>query len=106
LRGDVDTARENEKHMSDAFEMLNAEMRKSKATWKCIQTLLVVDVECAHEENVKLTQTMASQNVEMEKINKERDAAGRCHRQAQEELGPLRMELPVVVKDLKKARAN
>jgi chromosome segregation ATPase len=45
LKGDVDTARQNEKRMSEAFEMLNAEMKKSKDTWKRIQTRLVADVE-------------------------------------------------------------
>jgi hypothetical protein len=45
LKGDVDTAWQNEKRMSEAFEMLNAEMKKSKDTWKRIQTRLVADVE-------------------------------------------------------------
>jgi hypothetical protein len=31
--------------MSDAFEMLNAEMKKSKESWKRIQTRLMADVE-------------------------------------------------------------
>jgi FtsZ-binding cell division protein ZapB len=34
LKGDVDTARQNEKRMSEAFEMSNVEMKKSKDMWK------------------------------------------------------------------------
>jgi predicted nucleic acid-binding Zn-ribbon protein len=56
LRGDVDIAGQNEKCMSDEFEVLNAEMQKSKDTWKHIQSRLVANVECAHEENCRLTQ--------------------------------------------------
>jgi hypothetical protein len=48
--------------MSDAFEVLNVEMQKSKDTWKRIQSRLVADVEHAHEENVRLTQAMAGRN--------------------------------------------
>jgi hypothetical protein len=65
--------------MLDAFEMLNAEMQKSKDTWKHIQSRLVADVERAHEENYKMTQSMASQNAETEKLKQERDAAVRRH---------------------------
>jgi hypothetical protein len=32
LRGDVDEARQNEKRMSDAFEVQNAETQKNKET--------------------------------------------------------------------------
>jgi chromosome segregation ATPase len=42
----------------------------------------------------------------MEKLAQEKDAVVRHHRQAQEELGPLRMELSVATKDLEKARAT
>jgi hypothetical protein len=63
----------------------------------------VADVERAHEDNVRLTQAMASRNTETEKLKQERDAAVRRHRQAQEELGPFRLELSVAVTDLKKA---
>jgi hypothetical protein len=42
----------------------------------------------------------------MEKLAQERDAAVRRHRQAQEELGALRMEMSVATKDLKRVRAN
>jgi DNA repair exonuclease SbcCD ATPase subunit len=92
--------------MSDAFEMLNAEMKKSKDTWKRIQTRLVADVEQAHEDNGKLAKALENRNAAMEKLAQQRDAAVRRHRQAQEELGPLRMELSVVSQDLKKVRAN
>jgi predicted nucleic acid-binding Zn-ribbon protein len=80
LRGDVDIARLNEKCMSDAFEMLNAEMQKSKDTWKRIQSRLVADVERAYEENVRLSQSMASRNAETEKLKQERDATVRRYR--------------------------
>jgi FtsZ-binding cell division protein ZapB len=92
--------------MLGTFEMLNAEMKKSKDTWKRIQTRLVTDVERAHEDNGKLTQALANRNEETEKLMQEQDAAVRRHQQAQEELGPLRLELSVTTKDLKKARAN
>jgi hypothetical protein len=106
LRNDVDIARQGERRMSDAFEMLNAEMKNSKDTWKCIQTRLVTGVERAHKDNGKLTQALANRNTETKKLAQERDARVGHHRQAQEELGLLRMELSVAVKDLKKARAN
>jgi chromosome segregation ATPase len=106
LKDDLDASWQNEKRMSDAFEMLNAEMKKSKDTWKRIQTRLVSDVERAHEDNGKLAQALAHRNAEMEKLAQERDAAVRRHRQAQEELGPLRLDLSVAAKDLKKVRAN
>jgi chromosome segregation ATPase len=80
LRGDVDIARLNEKCMSDAFEMLNAEMQKSKDTWKRIQSRLVADVERAYEENVRLSQSMASRNAETEKLKQEWDATVRRYR--------------------------
>jgi chromosome segregation ATPase len=106
LRGDVDIARQGERRMSDAFEMLNAKMNKSKDTWKRIQTRLVSDMERAHKDNGKLAQALENWNAEMEKLAQERDAIVRRHRQVQEELGPLRMELSVATKDLKKVRAN
>jgi hypothetical protein len=56
----VDAAQQNEKRMSDAFEMRKVEMKKSKDTWKRIRTHLVTDVERAHEDNVKLTQALAN----------------------------------------------
>jgi predicted nucleic acid-binding Zn-ribbon protein len=88
--------------MLDTLEVLNAEMQKSKDTWKRIQSHLVADVGRAHDENARLTQAMASRNAETEKLKQERDAAVRRHRQTQEELGPLQLELSVAVKDLKK----
>jgi chromosome segregation ATPase len=106
LKGDVDADRQNEKRMSDAFEMLNVEMKKSKDTWKRIQNRLMSGVERAHEDNGRLAQALADQNAETEKLAQERDAAVRRHRQAQEELGPLRLELSLATKDLKKVRAN
>jgi predicted nucleic acid-binding Zn-ribbon protein len=63
-------------------------------------------VERTNEENGRLKQAMASRNAETEKLKQERDVAVRRHRQVQEELGPLRLELSVVVEDLKKARVN
>jgi chromosome segregation ATPase len=102
LKGDVDTAWQNEKRMSEAFEMLNAEMKKSKDMWKRIQTRLVADVE----QTMKEQQALQNRHAAMEKLAQERDAAVRRHRQVQEELGPLRMELSVATKELKKIRAN
>jgi beta-glucosidase-like glycosyl hydrolase len=37
LRGDVDEARQNEKRMSDAFEVMKSELDKKKERWKLIQ---------------------------------------------------------------------
>jgi predicted RNase H-like nuclease (RuvC/YqgF family) len=68
LRGNVDIARQGERRMLDAFEMLNAEMKKSKDTWKRIQTRMVSDVERAHEDNGKLAQGLENRNVVMEKL--------------------------------------
>jgi chromosome segregation ATPase len=86
--------------------MLNAEMKKSNDTWKRIQTRLVADVEQTTKDNGKLTQALENQHAAMEKLAHERDAAVRQHQQAQEELGPLRMELSMATKDLQKVRAN
>jgi predicted nucleic acid-binding Zn-ribbon protein len=89
--------------MSDAFEVQNTEMQKSKETWKRIQTRLVAEVERTNKENGKLKQAVESRNVETGKLKQERDAAVRRNRQAQEKLGLLRLELSVAVADLKKA---
>jgi predicted nuclease with TOPRIM domain len=75
LKGDVDTARQNEKRMSEAFEMLNAEMKKSKDTWKRIQTRLVADVEQTTKDDGKLTQALENRQSAMEKLAQETDAA-------------------------------
>jgi cell division protein FtsB len=64
----------------------------------------VVDVESTTEENGRLKQAVNSLNAETKKLKQERDTSVRGHRQAQEELGPLRMELSVAVGDLKNAR--
>jgi hypothetical protein len=64
----------------------------------------VADVESMTEENGRLKQVVDSLNVETKKVRQERDTAVRCHRQAQEELGPLKMELSVAVRDLMNAR--
>jgi predicted nucleic acid-binding Zn-ribbon protein len=106
LRGDVDEARRNEQQMSNAFGVLNAEQQKSKETWKRIQTRLVAEVERTTEEDGRLKQVMESLNVETNKLKQEWDTVARRHRQAQEEVGPLRMELSVAVADLKKARLS
>jgi chromosome segregation ATPase len=106
LKGDLDAARQNEKRMLDTFEMLNAEMKKRKDLWKRIQTLLVADVEQTTMDNGKLTQALENRHAAMEKLAQERDAAVRRYRQAQEELGPLRMELSVATKDVKRVRGT
>jgi hypothetical protein len=66
----------------------------------------VADVESTTEEKGKLKQVVDSLTVETKKLKQERDAGVRRHRQAQEELGPLKMELLVAVADLKEARTN
>jgi chromosome segregation ATPase len=104
LRGDVDEAPRNEQRMLTAFEMLTAEQQKSKEMWKRIQMRLVADVENTTKENDRLKQAVDSLNAETKKLKQEQDRAVRRHRQPQEELGPLRMELSVGVGDLKNAR--
>jgi predicted nucleic acid-binding Zn-ribbon protein len=104
LKEDVENARQDEKRMSEAFEILNAEMNKSKEMWKRIETHLVADIEQTTLENGKLKQALEKQRTAMEKLTQEKDAAVRRHRQVQEQLGPLRMELSVTTKDLEKAR--
>jgi ERCC4-related helicase len=64
----------------------------------------VVDVESTTEENGRLKKVVENLNVETKKLKQERDTAVQRHRQAQEELGPLKMELSVAVEDLKNAR--
>jgi hypothetical protein len=106
LKEDVEKARQEEKRMSEAFEMLNAEMKRSKEMWKRIETRLVADIEQTTQENRTIKQALEKRRTAMEKLQQEKDEAVRCHRQVQEQLGPLRMELSVVTKDLEKARAN
>jgi chromosome segregation ATPase len=79
LKGDVDTARQDEKRMSEAFEMLNAEMKKSKEMWKCIQNRLVADVEQTTADNGKQTQALEKRRAAMDKVAQEKDAAVRRH---------------------------
>jgi chromosome segregation ATPase len=67
---------------------------------------MVADVEQTTLDNGKLTQALEKRRAAMDKLAQEKDAAVRSHRQAQEELGPLRLELSVATKDLKKARVN
>jgi hypothetical protein len=64
----------------------------------------VAEVERTNEENERLKQVMASRNADTNKLKQERDAAIRRHRQAQAELGTLRLELSVAHDDLQKAR--
>jgi predicted nucleic acid-binding Zn-ribbon protein len=92
--------------MSEAFEVMKTELEQNKERWKQIQTRLVAEVERTNEESGRLKQAMASRNAETDKLKQERDAAVRCHRQAQAELGPLRLELSVAKDDLKKARES
>jgi hypothetical protein len=79
--------------------MLNEEQQKSKDTWKRIQTRLVADVESTTEENGRFKKVVESLNVETKKLKQERDTAVRRHRQVQEEIGPLKMELSIVAED-------
>jgi hypothetical protein len=58
-----------------------------------------------NEENAMLKQAMTSRNAATDRLKQERADAVRHHRQAQEQLGPLRLELSVANEDLKKARA-
>jgi chromosome segregation ATPase len=64
----------------------------------------MAEVERTNEENARLKQAMTSRNTTTDRLKQEQDEAVRRHRQAQEELGPLRLELSVVVDDLKTAR--
>jgi predicted nucleic acid-binding Zn-ribbon protein len=78
----VDEARQNEKRMSNAFEVMKTELEQNKERWKQIQTRLVAEVERTNEENGWLKQAMASRNAETDKLKQERDVAVRRHRQA------------------------
>jgi hypothetical protein len=89
--------------MSTTFEMLTTEQQKNKETWKRIQTRLVADVESTTEENGRLKQVVDSLNAETKKLRQERDTAVRRHQQAQEDLGPLKIELSVAIGDWKNA---
>jgi hypothetical protein len=102
----VDEARYNEKQMSDEFEVMKSELDKNKERWKLIQARLVAEVERTNEENIGLKQATASRNAETDKLKQERDAAMRRHRQAQAELGTLRLKLSVAKEDLQKARTS
>jgi chromosome segregation ATPase len=106
LRSDVDEARQNNKRMSDTFEVIKAELDETKERWKEVQTRLVVEVERNNEENGRLKQDMVSGNVETGNLKSERDAAVRRHQQVCEEIDPLKLELQVAFADLKTARSN
>jgi predicted nucleic acid-binding Zn-ribbon protein len=79
--------------MSDAFEVIKAELDQSKERWTEIQTRLVAEVERTNAENVRLQQAIMSRDAEMGKLKSEWDAAVRRHHQVREEIGPLKMEL-------------
>jgi predicted nucleic acid-binding Zn-ribbon protein len=74
--------------------------------WEQVQSRLVSEVERTNGENARLTQAMTDQNAELDKVRKERDAAVRRHRQSQEELGLVQLELTVAKDDVQKARAS
>jgi hypothetical protein len=85
---------------------MKSELDKNKERWKLIQARLVAEVERTNEENIGLKQATASRNAETDKLKQERDAAMRRHRQAQAELGTLRLKLSVAKEDLQKARTS
>jgi chromosome segregation ATPase len=92
--------------MSDAFEVMKAELDQIKDRWTEIQTRIVAEVEHTNAENIRLQQVITSRDAETGKLRSERDAAVPRHHQVREEIGPLKMELQVAVADLKKARSN
>jgi uncharacterized coiled-coil DUF342 family protein len=90
--------------MSDAFQILQ-EQKKISAKWKRIQTRLIADVESTANENGQLKQEVASLIAEAAKLKDEKDGTIRRAQQFQEELGPVKMELTMALKDLGKARS-
>jgi cell division protein FtsB len=63
----------------------------------------MVDVESTAAKNSWLKQEVMRLTTEVAKLHDEKDGAIRRARQFQEELGPLKMELSVSHKDLRKA---
>jgi chromosome segregation ATPase len=106
LRTDLEEARSKEKHMTRAFEVMKTEMDQLRERWEQVQSRLVAEVERTNEENTGLKQAMTDQNAELDKVRKERDAAVCRHRQAEAELGIVKLELTVAKDDVQKARAG
>jgi oligoendopeptidase F len=77
LKGDAEEARQEDRRMSDAFEILQEEQRKSKAEWKQIQTRLTADVESTTVENGRLKQAVESLTAEITKLKNDKDGAVR-----------------------------
>jgi hypothetical protein len=105
LKGDVEEARQEAWRMYHAFQILEEEQRRRKAEWKRIQTRLTADVESTTEENGQLKQAVECVTAETTKQKNDRDSAVRRAWQFQEGLGPVKMELSVALKDLRKAQS-
>jgi chromosome segregation ATPase len=106
LRTDLEEAHSEEKQITKAFEVMKTEMDQIRERWEQVQSRSVAKVECTNEENIGLKQAMTVQNAELEKVRQEREAAIRRHRQAQAELGIVKLELTVAKDDVQKARAG
>jgi chromosome segregation ATPase len=81
LKGNAKEARQEARKMSDPFQSLQEEQKKSKVEWKRIQTRLTADVEITTDENARLKQEVASLTVETTKLKNEKDGAVRCAQQ-------------------------
>jgi hypothetical protein len=92
--------------MTGAFEVMKADLDKTRERWKQVQARLVSEVERTNEENTGLKLAMTVRNAEIDKVKQERDAAIRRHRQVQAELGIVQLELSVAKADVQKARTS
>jgi hypothetical protein len=106
LRGDLDEAHSKEKQMTRAFEVMKTTIDQIRERWKQVQARLVSEVERTNEENTGLKQAMTVRNAELDKVRQEQEVAICRHRQAQAELGIVKLELTVAKDDVQKARAG
>jgi hypothetical protein len=81
LKGDEAEVRQEAWGMSDAFQILQEEQKKSKAEWKRIQTHLMTNVESTTEENGQLKLAVECLTAETTKLKNDRDSTVRHARQ-------------------------
>jgi hypothetical protein len=106
LRTDLEEAHSKEKQMTRAFEVMKIEMDQIREWWQQVQARLVSKVERTSEENTGLKQAITVRNAELDKVRQEREATIRRHRQAQAELGIVKLKLMVAKDDVQKARTG
>jgi hypothetical protein len=102
---DAEEAGKEAQKIYNAFQILQEQQKRISIEFKRIQIRLTVDVESTATENDRLQQNVRRLTAKAMKIREERDGTIRRALQFQEVLGPLKLELKVTHKDVRRARA-